>query len=52
MLNLIPTKKEIARSGYITMTSGSIINVGVRKYSFPTPFLHKKVDIDGIHSYN
>ena len=32
--------------------SGSIINVGVRKYSFLTPFLHKKVDIDGIHSYN
>ena len=31
---------------------GSIINVGVRKYSFLTPFLHKKVDIDGIHSYN
>ena len=30
----------------------SIINVGVRKYSFLTPFLHKKVDIDGIHSYN
>ena len=35
-----------------TTKMGSIINVGVRKYSFLTPFLHKKVDIDGIHSYN
>ena len=35
-----------------TLETGSIINVGVRKYSFLTPFLHKKVDIDGIHSYN
>ncbi len=34
------------------LKKGSIINVGVRKYSFLTPFLHKKVDIDGIHSYN
>ena len=35
-----------------SLEKGSIINVGVRKYSFLTPFLHKKVDIDGIHSYN
>ena len=39
---------HLTRSGF----DGSIINVGVRKYSFLTPFLHKKVDIDGIHSYN
>ena len=36
----------------VRVNKGSIINVGVRKYSFLTPFLHKKVDIDGIHSYN
>ena len=36
----------------VRVKKGSIINVGVRKYSFLTPFLHKKVDIDGIHSYN
>ena len=42
MLSSVLTNKKI----------GSIINVGVRKYSFLTPFLHKKVDIDGIHSYN
>ena len=42
------TAENVVFRGFI----GSIINVGVRKYSFLTPFLHKKVDIDGIHSYN
>ena len=44
-------KQKLSLSN-LTMILGSIINVGVRKYSFLTPFLHKKVDIDGIHSYN
>ena len=51
---LYPMKEACEQTGlaYETLKFGSIINVGVRKYSFLTPFLHKKVDIDGIHSYN
>ncbi|MFR4606365.1 MAG: hypothetical protein ACLUAA_10105 [Acidaminococcus intestini] len=44
--------KRLLHKKYSSLRLGSIINVGVRKYSFLTPFLHKKVDIDGIHSYN
>ena len=43
---------QVLKELILAIFYGSIINVGVRKYSFLTPFLHKKVDIDGIHSYN
>ena len=51
-LNVWKISVSLALSTFKTLKIGSIINVGVRKYSFLTPFLHKKVDIDGIHSYN
>ena len=45
-------ERAVLKDSLLSIKKGSIINVGVRKYSFLTPFLHKKVDIDGIHSYN
>ena len=51
-LKLSAFKRAVQSFTLLGQKKGSIINVGVRKYSFLTPFLHKKVDIDGIHSYN
>ena len=50
--NKVMNATQILQNFVVVFFLGSIINVGVRKYSFLTPFLHKKVDIDGIHSYN
>ena len=52
MVHPLSIRYIVTGFGGIDNKLGSIINVGVRKYSFLTPFLHKKVDIDGIHSYN